>query len=339
MNILWILGSILYLSISLPLFGQSVVDDVEEANSSTLEVVGAELFNEKILRMSADRKVLILSNSNDNLHPGDYYSILLGNQLVTRGIVAKEVKEKTLLGTKLYKIYSLSRFDLLKSGMTVQVIKGDDSYFKLKKKEKEEEKLANELESGPKDRIMNEDDLFNDETLLSDGAELDERSNRLIKTDNILGGGWGQLSANNGRGESAAFYQWSLNWAYQLADNFWGEAVYATSTMSDFPNGGVTTSVTSLVFRLKYAIQAPFDAYIFPYVGYESTQADCPGAGEKGDSDLKDEELQAELDAVNNINNNGIILGFSLLKRLAPGWFAKADVGMDMLSIGVALEF
>ena len=55
------------------------------------------------------------------------------------------------------------------------------------------------------------------------------------------------------------------------------------------------------------------------------------------DSNSIDEEKQIAL--VDNLNEGGPVVGVTVLKRLVPGWFARVDIGTDIVSVGAALEF
>jgi hypothetical protein len=39
------------------------------------------------------------------------------------------------------------------------------------------------------------------------------------------------------------------------------------------------------------------------------------------------------------MQDNALVAGVTILRRLVPGWFIKADLGTDQLNIGFAIEF
>ena len=129
-------------------------------------------------------------------------------------------------------------------------------------------------------------------------------------------------------------------WAYQLADNVWGEVGYGQGIMNDYPTTGLDTKVSNFVIRAKYAFNAPMYSFFMPYVGYQVISASSPGAGvQDPNSSMTPEEYQAELDRLDALKKSSFIFGVTGLKRIVPGWFLRADVGMDILAIGASLEF
>ena len=78
-----------------------------------------------------------------------------------------------------------------------------------------------------------------------------------------------------------------------------------------------------------------------PYIGFQSYQVDSPNAGivEDNTSTEDQEQAQKEVDLINRLKQNNIVFGATILKRLVPGWFVKADLGTDLMSLGIAIEF
>ena len=50
-------------------------------------------------------------------------------------------------------------------------------------------------------------------------------------------------------------------------------------------------------------------------------------------------DLSRETQLVENSKSNSVVFGVTILKRLVPGWFVRADIGSDVIAFGVALEF
>lgn len=305
-------------------YSQSIIDDID-GQSSTFAAGAPELSTEKIEKISASGRILILTNNSGSFGKGDFISLVLENQLVNRAIVAKTKDGSG--GIKLIKVYNPEINRLLKPGMEVQVIRGDDSYFNLKKTAgtKEEASL-----------IEDEEGLFDETTLLEDDLNLDENSKREIKTDNIISLYLSQIEGQDVDGSATRESQIAGSWSYQLDDNIWGEVGYGQSVINDYPASGFDTKLSSLTFKIKYTVSAPFYSYIQPYAGYQIISADSPGAGSEG---VSDEIRNSELELVENLKKNRAIFGVTILKRLVPGWFARLDVGSDALSFGFALEF
>ena len=72
-----------------------------------------------------------------------------------------------------------------------------------------------------------------------------------------------------------------------------------------------------------------------PYVGYQTYNISSPKAGQDIDPDV----AQAQLRAVEVMETRNVVVGITLLRRLVPGWFIKADIGSDGANIGFAVEF
>jgi hypothetical protein len=296
----------------------------QEFGEETISTESSQLIVEKIVRIGPSKRIFILTNENGALRKGDFFSILLDGQLAVRCLVAKN--KDNLIGMKAMKIYSLKLFELLRPGMKVQILRGDDSYFYNQQKKPEEKKV---------ERIEDEDDLY----LMDDGTALDENNNRIIKPDNIIGAAYSQLLATDVGEVETAFTFMNYHWAYQMADNVWFQFNYANTTLNDFPNGGMDSTVNAYTFRLKYTIEAPFYSYVMPYIGYRVQTVDSPDAGQDDSGTIAQSVLAAEEDAVNDLERQQLVVGATILRRLVPGWFATVDLGTDGWNIGLALEF
>jgi hypothetical protein len=298
---------------------------VEDAKSPLSSGAAEGTFLETIKIISASKKIFILTNNNQLLGQGDFISLALDNNLAARALVAKSYDGQT--GIKILKIYSLSQWARLRKGQEVQIIRGDDSMFG---KKVVEQKVV-PTEEAPK--IRSEEDLFNDTVSLDDG-EFDDGSKRHIKPDNVVSIGAGFLSAKDLNNEEARATQFSGSWAYQFSDNWFAEFSYARSQLEDFPAKGAQTLVNNVIGRLKYNFKAPLYSFIMPYIGFQS-QTISSNAGKTGVAATD----AAELEVVDELKKTGPVFGVTLLRRLVPGWFVKADLGTDVLNLGVAIEF
>jgi len=304
-------------------YAQSVLDDISEDDES--EALAPDLAQEKIIKQSGSRKIFIISNDNQSFDKGDFITIIINNKLATRAIVAKSVDKQA--GIKIVKIYSLNLYNKLVRGREVQVLRGDDSYFRNRKKKSEK---PDEV------KISEEDDLYNDTTLLDDNISFDENKKRAIKTDNLITLAFSQVEGLNSDGGSQRYSQLNAMWAYQVADNIWAEALYGQNTINDFPSAGLNTKMTNLVIRAKYTFSAPFHSYLKPYIGYQII-------GASGDLDEANATSQAQINAdaslQEDLKKNSLVFGVTGLKRLVPGWFIRVDLGTDLLGLGFSLEF
>lgn len=298
---------------------------VDEAKAPLTEEGSAEgVFSETIKIISASKKIFVLTNNNQQLGQGDFISLALDNNLAARAIVAKGHDGQ--VGIKIIKIYSLTQWSRLRKGAEVQVIRGDDSMFGKKAEVKVET-----TEKAP--TIKSEEDLFND-SVLDESGELDDSTKRHIKPDNLISVAMGFVDEADLEGGGKRATQFSGAWAYQFSDNWFGEFVYAQSTFSDFPSKGVVTQVNNVVGRIKFNFKAPLYSFIMPYIGFQQQTA-------ARDSKIEGNPAaeQREQDRVDELKKIGPVFGVTLLRRLVPGWFVKADLGSEILNVGVAIEF
>jgi hypothetical protein len=323
----------LYLMLSFPLIAQTLVEDA----TKPLEMENTPgLFTETIKIISGSKKIFILTNNNQQLGQGDFISFVVDGKLAARALVAKNHQGNA--GVKIIKIYSLALWSKLHREMEVQILRGDDSSFGKKAVEVAEVKPA---EATPK--IESEDDLFNSKGV-EDIGELNENGLRHIKPDNIISVMLGSYTATNVNRDQVGELgnQFAGAWAYQFTDNYFAEIYYANVKLKDFPSGagssgspGINTNVAITSFRLKYNIKAPFYSFFLPYVGYRLTQVDSPNAG---DANAPDPE--GETNKIREIKKNGPVFGVTILRRLVPGWFLRADLGTDSgINLGVGIEF
>jgi hypothetical protein len=298
---------------------------VEEAKAPLAAEASEGAFVETIKIISASKKIFVLTNNNQQLGQGDFISLALDNKLAARAVVAKNYDGQT--GIKILKIYSLAQWARLRKGQEVQVIRGDDTMFGKKVVESK----VTPTEEAP--QIKSEEDLFNNKVAVDDG-EFDDGSKRHIKPDNVISLGLGFLSAKDIENQQARSTQFSGAWAYQFTDNWFAEFVYARSQLEDYPAKGAQTLVNNVVGRLKYNFKAPLYSFIMPYIGFQS-QTVSSNAGKTGVAATD----AAELEVRDELIKTGPVFGVTLLRRLVPGWFIKADLGTDVLNLGVAIEF
>ena len=317
---------------------QNVLDDIEEEdrveNNSDTQVAPG-LVAETIKVVSPSKKIFILTNENRTFSKGDFISLLLGNKLVCRALVAK-VNADQLSGIKIVKIYNVTLWKQMRVGKEVLVLKGDDSYYSnLEKAPKE-----NEVKLKKEHKVQDEDDLFNSTTVNDDDLSLEETSKRLIKTDNLISAGVGLLSSKAVDGTNARYTQVNASWGYQLSDNIWAELGLGINSVTDYPATGLDTRLINITTKLKYTFNAPFYSYIMPFVGYQIIKADSPGAGvDDGSNNQTPEQLAEEISKVDSLRKSTVIFGVTVLKRIVPGWFIRADLGSDILGGGLTIEF
>lgn len=305
---------------------QSLVDDI----SSPYEK--ENIFQEKIQTISRDQKIFILTNSNRILGKGDFVTLTINDkEPVVRAVVGKTHDKKA--GIKILKVYSLARWQTLGTGVTVGVLRGDDSSLFLDKTKDSSPTADNE-----QSRIESEEDLYALEAELTQDLDSFSQDNRHIKPDNLVSAAWGQYSYDNSlkpETEREAHDQFSFNWAYQFSDNYWAEGLYGRTQITGLPAEGSTTLINNFTVRLKYTFKAPFYSFIMPYAGYQIYMVSSPDAGKTNDAALN----QKQNSFIADLGQDRPVFGVTLLRRLVPGWFIKADLGTDIMNIGFTVEF
>lgn len=301
---------------------------VEDANLSTPSAAGENAFNETIKIISGSKKIFILTNNNQQLGPGDFISLALDNNLAARAVVAKTHQGQ--VGIKILKIYSLAQWGRLRRDQEVQIIKGDDSMFG--------KKVVATTEESPTARIKSEEDLYTGDVVVDDDIGVfDENKNRHIKPDNVvaLTGAFVEAAEVDSRGGKVRANEFGISWAFQFADNYFAEGLYGRALIDNFPGDGSQTLLNHLTARLKYNFKGPLYTFFMPYIGYHTYTVSSPEAGKTNIDSLNREEL----DAIDKLKKSGPVFGITVLRRLVPGWFIKADVGSDIINVGFAIEF
>ena len=137
--------------------------------------------------------------------------------------------------------------------------------------------------------------------------------------------------------ESKSYLQWVISWAYRVKKRFWVEAQYGLTAAKRFPAPDIGTNIHSLGLKAKYAFELPFYSFLMPYAGGQYNLASSPGAGE--DPKATNEENNTELDLVSGMEGFQLALGVTLQKRFVPGWFITANLGTDVMSLGLSVGF
>lgn len=317
------------------LYAQSVVEQLTQATAPNQEL---PIFEERIVIIGKSRRIFILTNSNNALTKGDFISLILDDKLISRALVAKT--EDGNAGIKNLKVYDLEGWKKLKQGLSIKVLRGDDSGFKVASKNE------SETDAGPK--INDFDDLYNDVVIEDDLADLEKNKKRVIKTDNMIGVSYSPIySVENVQGQTEEYSMWYAHWSYQFLDNVWGQFQFGRSTLQEFPGDNLETTVNKISVKAKYTIATPLYTITQPFIGVDYTDAKSPKAGEcpttasdsESETQCNTALYAAEAQAIDDINGIEIIFGVTLLKRLVPGWFFHLDIGNDLIGGGLDVEF
>ncbi len=287
---------------------------------------------ETIRRISPSGRIFLLSHENKGFRKGDFISLVLYDKLVARALVAKT--KGGFAGIKILKIYSLPLWNELGPNKQVKIVRGDDSFYHNKKKRKAGELASKENRITDSD-FGDEDDMTEDEKMLFGDVSIEKDKKRVIKTDNLLSLSYGFIASADVDAEAVNYTHLSGSYAYQVASNIWVEGAYGRTVANSFPSDEQTTTIDRAIFRLKYAFKAPFYSFVMPYVGYQITSAKNEGEDANKTTDVTNKEIAA-LDAA---EKTGFIVGVTLLKRMVPGWFLRADLGIDFMGGGLVVEF
>lgn len=308
------------------IYAQNLLSD---ANINFASETSGEVFVETIKIISRSGKIFILTNGNQLLNKGDFITLILKDDgPVSRAVVAKTHDGSA--GIKILKVYSLARWKKLAKGLDIQILKGDDSALFKPKVEAQDV-------TGADTTIDSEEDLFNDKTVDLSG-ELGDiyQDKRLIKPDNVVSAAFNQLTISDQvSGDKRAGNQFYFAWAYQFSDNYWFEGLYGQASYDNVPNNGLQTVVNNFTIRAKYTFEAPFYSYIMPYLGFQTYYVTSSDEGNNPDQTENEEEENT----LNALRKSNIAIGFTVLKRLVPGWFLKGEIGNDVYGIGFAIEF
>jgi hypothetical protein len=301
---------------------------VEDANLSATPQDSETIFNETIKIISNSKKIFILTNNNQHLGPGDFISLALENNLAARAVVAKTHQGQ--VGIKILKIYSLAQWGKLRRNQEIQIVKGDDSYFGKKPKAK--------IEEASLSKIKSEEDLYTNDVVMEDEVGVfDENKYRHIKPDNLvaLTGAFFEAAEVESRGGKVRTNEFGISWAFQFSDNYFFEGLYGRALIDNFPGDGSQTLANHITGRIKYNIKGPLYTFFMPYIGFHSYTISSPDAGKTASPTTNDEQNSA----INKLKKSGPIAGITVLRRLVPGWFIKADLGSDIINVGFAIEF
>ena len=253
------------------------------------------------------------------------------DKITARGIVAKT--KNNYAGIKIVKINSWSHWQKLLPGANVQIITGDDSKFKSASDKKDAE------QSEDASLIQNDNDLYNDVVIEDEVLEVNENKNRHLKQDNLLTINYGQVRSLDQNNANVGYQQFILSYGYQIRDNLWIEANYGQNIIRDFPSTGIDTTLRQISGKLKYTFKIPFYSYVQPYVGFLAASGNSPQAGIDPTGNTSQTELDNETKLVDALTKNEVIFGATIVRHLAPGWYARVDIGSDAISEDLDLSF
>jgi hypothetical protein len=280
---------------------------------------------ESILRVSPYKKVFVISNDSSYLNEGDYFSIYINKFFIGRFLAVKI--KKSYIGIKIVNLQNQEIYNQLQAGTKINIHKGDNQ-LKLQEDDLSiKKKIDNSLDT----EIVSVQNILDE----ADDLTVEDERKRAIRTDNIITYSYGQINSLSNENSKKSYPHWNGQWAHQFFDNTWLELCYGQSSMKDFPSRGASSTLNQILLRGKYTIEAPLNSYLQPYAGIRYVTISSPSPPEE----MSDEEKKSESELTKKAEKKDLIFGVTLLKRLVPGWFAKADLGLDTLSIGISCEF
>jgi hypothetical protein len=318
---------ITFLCASFVSYGQDIAEELATPVSSGDG--NSEQFTEYIKIIGNSKKIFVMTNNNASLNAGDFITFIYDKKCTARALVAKNHKE--LIGVKIMKIYSLMQWARLKKGLGLQILKGDDNYYCGKKKKIV--KNENDVKTG--DEIFKESSVYKE----PGGPDLTDYAARNLKTDHLFGGSLGMINSLDASGAETKYFNWNANYAYQFMDNLYLEGLLGQTSISQFPSTSKTTSIFNVEARLKYNFKTPYYTFIMPYMGFLYKMVNSPTAGQSSGSGQSASDLNAELTLISSMQGYNFVFGVTILRRLVPGWFIKADLSLDLMSAGFAIEF
>ncbi|MCY4524485.1 MAG: hypothetical protein OXB84_07085, partial [Halobacteriovoraceae bacterium] len=304
--------------------GQTVVDDLKNED----QIDFSSLPSEKIKKIAQSKRIFIITRENSNIDQGDFISLIYDGKKTARALVVKV--NNVIAGIKILKIHSLSAWNQLVPEREVKIIRGDDSFFLNKKK-----KLAQKPDD--KALIKSEEDLFNKTSLDEDINIFEENPRRHIQGDNIASLGIGRIEGRDSSDTSQSHTHVNGSWAYQFKDNIFGEFLFGQNSIENFPAEGLDTIMSNYTVRLKYTFPTSFHVLFQPYVGFQIINAEAPGL--YNDPETPTAQLSREEDRLAGLQKSHFIFGITILKKLVPAWFIRANLGIDLVNLGLSVEF
>lgn len=320
----------LFLLFSNTVGAQSVIDELKAVSQGDLPLKN-QLFSETITTISTNRRIFIVTNSNNKLLMGDFVSFIKDNQLVIRALVVKTRDDRS--GLKLVKIYNQNLWGSLATGYNVELLRGDDSYF-LAQLNKEREALIEtpkEIASQATTALTADEQM-----ILGKDFTFDDKAdkNRKINADHLLYFTLGNFNSLSTNGDSDSYIHYRVGWGYQIFSNWFTDLSYGYTVLKKYPEVDIDTALNTFTAKFGYIFQLPVHSFIYAYAGVYDSIASAPGAGES----VSDAQAKLEIERLNDVEGIGYLGGISFYKRLVPGWTFKLDLDLKNIGAGIMVE-
>lgn len=317
--------------------GQTIVDEIKAVSIGEVPLKN-QVFSETISTISSNKRIFIITNSNQKLIMGDFVSFIIDDELVARALVVKTRDDRS--GLKLVKIYSQGKWSSLTTGMNINIIRGDDSYYLSQLKKERESILSPSTETAAKTSNsldLGQRDLTSDEALIL-GSEFNLDNNkshlRKLDADHLLYFTVGNMRSLGAEGSEDTYLHYRFGWGYQVFNNWFTDISYGHSTIKKYPASDIDTSLNTITIKFGYIFQLPVHSFLYAYGGLYNNIAIAPGAGEG----VSDAQAQDESEKVRDLEGIGYLGGISFYKRLVPGWTFKIDADLKNVGAGIMVE-
>jgi len=284
---------------------QNVFSDLQDNSEFDPAPSTQSTISERVIVKSRNRRILVITNTNQALKQGDFVTIFSAETRVAKALVAKTQERKTAL--KIINTFANQYDSLTNRGQSLTIVRGDAKDSPDIELTKKEESLFTTI------------DQIEDETEVK---RMPEKS--------ILGLGVGLYRSIDSNDQSAFYAHYVFSYAYNVSNNFWFEGNYGYSALNQFPIVDILTNLHTLRAKFKYNFYLPAYSFFMPYGGIEFTNAQA-----SENSSLTDDQINL----LQSLNQVKFIGGFSLYKRLVPGWVINLNAGTDGIYGGFSVAF
>jgi hypothetical protein len=299
----------------------SVVNEFKTAQSAA-----STESQESIQTISSSKRVLILTNKQSELLQGDFVTLVYQKQPLARGIIVRSRDQK--VGFKVVRLYDEKNWQLIHTGQELTLIKGDDSYYLNAAPQAQDESLLTSQEN----LLLNSG---SDALFAELGGEKKEAHTK-ISSNNLLTVALGSISSLGIEGNSASYLHYRFTYSRQILPNIFAEVFYGYSLLKKYPAVDIDTALNIIGAKAGYVFELPFYSFLMPYGGIQQPKASSPGAGT---NTATQEQADAELQAIQDVEGLDILYGATFLKRIVPNWTLRLDVDNKAMTAGLTVEF
>lgn len=330
-------------------YGQNIVEDLSQQKDQPTSIKD-QLFNEKIITVSSNKRIYVITNEQKKMIRGDFITILQNEKPIMRGLVVKTRDDQS--GIKIVKVYAQDDWLALAKNNSIDILRGDDSYYwKQLKEEKAALTQTTNSSTNSSNTLPSSTETQNDLAFLNDSTSVGEisenDSDKKIKSNNMLHFAIGQEKSIGINSDSASYLHYQVGWTRQLLANWWAQLGYGYSIMKKFPAPDIDSGLNVFSFSIGYLFELPLYSFLLPYIGMEKPYVVSPGAGAllcnsastTCNHTVDAKRAQNELDLVADAQKISPLFGITFYKRLVPGWTMRASVDNRLIGLGLDMEY